>query len=122
MKIANITLSILFFLFAIVQYNDPDPWLWIVLYGMVGIISTMAVFGKYHKILTLLVMGICVLGILFLLPDFIDWLKNGAPSITESMKAESPHIELTREFFGFIVTLLALSWHLRSQSSFSKSS
>jgi len=122
MKIANIILSILFFLFAIVQYNDPDPWLWIILYGMVGIISAMAVFEKYNKVLILLGIGICVLGILFLLPDFIDWLKNGAPSITESMKAESPHIELTREFLGFIVTLLALLWHFRSQASFSKPS
>ncbi|MEM9820050.1 MAG: transmembrane 220 family protein [Bacteroidota bacterium] len=114
MKITNVILSILFFLFAIVQYNDPDPWFWIVLYGMVGMISAMAVFGQYRQILILLGIACCVLGMLFLLPDFIDWLQNGAPSITESMKAEAPHIELTREFLGFVVALLALLWHYRN--------
>ena len=32
MKIFNITFCILFVISAALQYNDPDPWLWIPLY------------------------------------------------------------------------------------------
>ena len=48
-----------------------------------------------------------------LLPDFIDWIQNGAESITQSMKAEKPHIELTREFLGLLICALALGFHYR---------
>ncbi len=116
MKIINGVLSLLFLVFAIVQYNDPDPWLWIALYGFVAVISAFAAFGKYNELSLRLGMLICVLGMLMLLPDFIDWLNNGAASITGSMKAESPHIELTREFLGLAVTLAALVWHYRKRN------
>jgi len=29
MKILNAILAILFIVFAIVQLNDPDPWIWV---------------------------------------------------------------------------------------------
>jgi len=35
MKIFFATLASLFLLFAVVQYNDPDPWLWIAIYLVV---------------------------------------------------------------------------------------
>ncbi len=113
MKIINGILAALFLLFAIVQYNDPDPWLWIALYGFVAIVSLMAVFKQYYRWVILGGIVVCLIGMLLLLPDFINWINTGAESITGSMKAESPHIELTREFLGLAVTLLALTWHYR---------
>ncbi|MEM6879545.1 MAG: transmembrane 220 family protein, partial [Bacteroidota bacterium] len=41
-------------------------------------------------------------------PDLVDWIRQGAPSIVEEMKAEAPHIELTREFLGIGICLLVL--------------
>ena len=32
MKIFNIFFCVVFILFAVVQYNDPDPYLWIPIY------------------------------------------------------------------------------------------
>ena len=44
--------------------------------------------------------------------DFlVDWVKKGMPSITGSMKAESPHVEYLREFLGLFIILLALLFH-----------
>jgi hypothetical protein len=49
---------------------------------------------------------------LALAPDFVAWLRFGAPTIVGSMKAEAPHIELTREFLGLLVAALAVAWLL----------
>ena len=111
MKITNIILGILFFLFAIVQYNDPDPWLWIGLYSLVAIISLLAARGQYISWLILGGLAICLIWLFMLLPDFVNWIKEGMPSITGSMKAEEPHIELTREFLGLVICMAALIFH-----------
>ena len=107
----NKILGVIFILFAIVQWNDPDPYLWIALYSFVGIVCFFAAYQKYHR-------GVLVLGMLiglgwglFLLPEFIQWLNMGMPSITGSMKAEQPHIEFTREFLGLLICLAVLTYH-----------
>jgi len=98
MKLVNIILALLFALFAIVQYNDPDPWLWMGIYAFIAIISGLAAAEIYPTWLIRIGLVGCVIGLGILLPDFIDWISGGAESITETMKAEKPHIELTREF------------------------
>ena len=46
MKVINIILTLLFILFAAVQLNDPDPWLWVAIYGLVAGVSGFAIFQK----------------------------------------------------------------------------
>ena len=111
LKTTNIILAILFLLFAVVQYNDPDPWGWIGLYSFVALISAFAAFGRYYKWLTLGGLVICLIWMITLAPDFINWINMGMPSIVESMKAEKPHIELTREFLGLLIAGGTLAFH-----------
>ena len=122
MKITNIILTILFFLCAIVQFNDPDPWLWVALYGFIAVISGAAIYGKYQPLLIIGGLLICVISMAFYLPDFIQWLKDGMPSITGSMKAESLYIELVREFLGLFLAALCLAFHWHNHRKRSKSS
>ena len=44
-------------------------------------------------------------------PDILDWINKGLPSITGSMKAESPFIEFVREFFGLLLCLLTCLYY-----------
>lgn len=103
MKALHIVIAIVFLLFAGVQYNDPDPLTWGTMYAFVGIIAGLAAFGKYYKWLTLVGLAVVVIWMLSLLPSFIHWIQMGMPSIVEHMKAESPHIEYTREFLGLVL-------------------
>jgi len=108
MKILNIILALLFLLFAYFQYNDPDPWLWIAIYTAVATLCGLAAFGKHYAWASLtLLIGLVVYWAI-LLPSFISWLGEGMPTITGSMKAESPHIELVREFLGLLILILVL--------------
>ena len=111
MKITNWILSVLFLVFAVVQLNDPDPLKWTILYGGVAVISAMAALGKYNRYLLLAALSVCLIWLITLIPDIADWVKRGMPSIVGSMKAETPYVELAREFFGVVVCGLALGWH-----------
>ena len=111
MKVLNIIITILFFLFAIIQFNDPDPWLWVAIYGLVGVISAGTIFNKYFKISIYVGIAICILGIGILFPELINWVRMGTPNIAETMKTDRPYIEFVREFFGLIISLIALVYH-----------
>ena len=111
MKIINILLTIIFILSAYVQLNDPDPWLWVAIYGLVAGISAAAIFKKYNMIIVYIGIVICVIGIGMLFPELIKWIKMGTPNIAETMKTDRPYIEFVREFFGLFIALAALVFH-----------
>ena len=111
MKILNFILAALFITFAVVQYNDPDPWKWIFLYVLVAAISLMAALDKYNKWSILLALAIFAIESVRLYPEFQDWVSDGMPSIVDSMKAESPYIEFVREFLGLVLCFAVMIFH-----------
>lgn len=108
MKLTNALLALLFLVFAFVQYNDPDPWLWIAAYGLIAILFIAQIFRRLSRPLVLGILVIFSLWGLIFIPDFLDWLQMGAPDIAAKMKATEPHIELVREFLGLVICLSAL--------------
>lgn len=112
MRLVNIILALLFILFAAFQYNDPDPWLWIGVYAFIAIISGLAAAEIHPTWLIRIGLVGCVVGLGILLPDFMDWIAGGAESITQTMQAKKPHIELTREFLGLVICTLVMGFHL----------
>ena len=106
-KIIHAILVLLFILFAGVQINDPDPLGWILIYLGVSVSIILYMLNKDISIIPLAGGVISIVGMILLIPDFIVWLQEGAPTITGSMKATEPHIELTREFLGFIIAAIA---------------
>ena len=110
MKIVSLVLAALFFTSAAVQFNDPDPLFWVTLYGATGVIAVFAAFDRYNPWIILLGMAACAYEAYVFFPGFYTWVTDGMPSITESMQAESPYIEMVREFLGIIITLAALTF------------
>lgn len=113
MKAFNITFLVLFIIFAGLQYNDPDPYIWIPLYLLGAYICYAAIQHKFPKPLYLLgfvVYGIYALYLLFDKTGVIDWAtEHNAENIVQTMKAEKPWIEETREFGGLVLLLIALT-------------
>jgi hypothetical protein len=110
MKIANIILTLVFILFAWWQLNDPDPYIWIPIYLYCAAMCALAAMGKANKIAILV--GLIPLSIFMIMyiPDFINWIQMGMPSVVETMKAEKPFVELTREFGGLVICCGVLLW------------
>ena len=111
-KLFNIFFCIVFILFAAVQYNDPDPYVWMPIYLYAAILCWLAFRNKYFPGAYLL--GIAVYAAYALYKFFDqngvrDWMtKHHATNIAGTMKAEQPWIEETREFFGLVILIVVL--------------
>ncbi|MFT7282314.1 MAG: hypothetical protein ACI9DM_002048 [Cyclobacteriaceae bacterium] len=100
-------------MFAIVQHNDPDPFIWIFIYGMVALIAYMKFFGIFPQTMVWLFMIATGLFMLLHMPYVYTWMRaNELESIAKEMKADQAHIEGTREFFGLLMATGALSFFL----------
>lgn len=112
MKTLNLILAGLFLLFAAVQLNDPDPWGWVAMYAFVAGVCGFAAFEKVNRRVLWSGIAVALAWMAFLLPEFIDWVKMGAPNIATGMKAETPYVEFTREFLGLAICMGVLGWQL----------
>jgi len=112
MKIFNLAFCIFFILFAALQYNDVDFYVWIPVYMYGAVLCWLAFRNKFYPKLYLV--GIVVYAIYALYKVFDengvrDWItKHQAEDITGSMKATQPWIEETREFFGLAILITVL--------------
>ena len=111
--ILNLIFCLSFLVFAWVNLNDSDSWLWVPIYMAASILCGFAGFGLYYPLVYLFFIAFYLIYalILFFGKDGVrDWItKYHTPSITESMKATKPYIEKTREFFGLLIISAALA-------------
>ena len=113
MKFFNIFFSVVFILFAVVQYNDPDPYLWVPIYLYPALLCFLKFIQKPIPTLAywagFLVFGAYAIYKMFDTNGIIDWVQfHNASNIASSMKAEKPWIEESREFFGLLIILIVL--------------
>jgi hypothetical protein len=112
MKIFNLVFCLLFIVSSGLQYNDPDPYLWIPIYLIGALISFKAFQGIYLPRLSLLFSIFLFIYSVYLFFDkygVLTWIfDHQAEDIAGSMKASTPWIEETREFFGLIILIIVL--------------
>ncbi len=112
MKIFNLLFVLLFVFSAALQYNDPDPYLWMPIYLYGAVLCWLAFKNKFYPIAYLIgVLAYTVYaGILFFAKDgVLDWYKNhNSESLVQTMKATKPWIEETREFFGLVILIVVM--------------
>ncbi|MES3017688.1 MAG: transmembrane 220 family protein [Bacteroidota bacterium] len=112
MKAFNIVFCILFIISAGLQYNDPDPYLWIPIYLYGAFICFKAYQGKFYPKACLAGMLIFLIYGIYLFFDKYGvltwWNDHDAENISQSMKATAPWIEETREFFGLLILSIVL--------------
>ena len=112
MKVFNLIFCVLFIVSAGLQYNDPDPYIWIPIYLMGAAICLQAFREKVYPVFTLLLSTLFIIYDLYLFFDkfgVLSWLnEHNAENIAASMKASAPWIEETREFFGLLIIIIVL--------------
>ena len=114
MKILNSILALMFVVFAFVQVNDPDPILWILIYGAMATIAVMAIFEFYiSKLMWVLTIGYSLYAIM-LFPGLIDWLNSDDRSLLfdDLAKMQFVYIEESREFLGLAICIVVLIFYL----------
>jgi hypothetical protein len=117
MRTFNLVMSLVFILFAALQYNDPDPFIWITIYLFAAFLCWKVYQGIRHRKLMLLAIAIYAVYAVYLFFDHngvLSWAnEHAAESLVHSMKAEKPWIEETREFGGLAILIITMGLNLR---------
>ena len=114
MKFLHGFLALMFMAFAALQVNDPDPVLWILIYGAMSVVCVMAIFEVYNRLL-LIVLAVGYSVYCFLLwPGVAEWLQqeNKSALFDDVMKMEHVYIEESREFLGLLICLAVLVFYI----------
>jgi hypothetical protein len=110
MKVTNLILAAMFLLFAFVQINDPDPILWIAIYGAMAVVCIMAAFRFYIRPLLWVLLAAFIVYMVILWPGLNEWLQqeNKGVLFDEGMKMQFLYIEESREFLGLLICVIVL--------------
>lgn len=112
MKLLNILFILLFLVSAALQYNDPDPYVWMPIYLYGAYLCLQAVRGRFSAplyILGFVVYSAYAVYLLFDKTGVLNWAgPHGAESIVQKMEDSKPWIEETREFFGLVILIVVL--------------
>lgn len=113
LRSVNVVLTLWFLLNAAVQFNDPDPLLWIAIYGTVAIIAGLAVFTRFYLPLIAATLAVCLGGSLYLLPSAFELFLHHEPGeLLSGMSPDRPYVEEARESLGLLIATAALVYFL----------
>lgn len=85
----------LFVVSALVQYNDPDPWIWIIIYGLAALVSFGFALGRISFGVLLSLGIVALLGFIYSFPEEFEGFEIGGGDIR--------NIEEGRESFGLLI-------------------
>lgn len=103
-RLLSILFTIVFAGFAVVQFNDPDPLIWIGLYSFVALVNAMAIFSFFPKRSIILGLIVFSMGCVYLSPSLVEWIGSEDSLIT-GMSPDRMYVEESREFFGLLMAL-----------------
>jgi len=113
MKVINFILALLFLVFAFVQVNDPDPLLWILIYGNMAVQCVLAMFRMQYKIWIIISGVFYLVYAAILLPGAMEWFHSPDKALLfdDLAKMQNLYIEETREFLGLMICVIVLVYH-----------
>src|SRR5688572_23683379 len=120
MRILNSILALMFIAFAFLQVNDPDPVLWILIYGAMAVLSVMAIFEYYIPVLIYALSVGYAVYLVILFPGVMDWFNSPDRSLLfdDIAKMQYTYIEEAREFLGLLICEAVLVFYvLRARAS-----
>ena len=100
--------SVIFLLFAYLQWNDPDSFIWVSVYGLAAVLSAFAFFGRFSVsvLFSVALLGL-IIGIYFFPNSVGGWISQEMHQANLSMM-KSTDIEQARESFGLLVVSLVM--------------
>lgn len=122
MKVVNLILAVMFLLFAFVQINDPDPVLWILIYGVMAVICILAAFRTYYTIVMIVLAIALAAYSTILIPGLKEWFSQPDLSVLFDDVAKMQHlyIEEAREFLGLMICEAVLVMQLVRARAYKK--
>lgn len=107
MRAPHLVFAALFAISAGLQYNDPDPVGWALLYLAAAALAAGSFRGLPLRVPALALTVVCAVWMAFLAPGMGAFITRGDPALlAATMQAGDPVIEQAREFLGLGIVLL----------------
>jgi hypothetical protein len=122
-KIVDGFLALMFFVFGLVQYNDPDPGLWMLVYGAMCGVCIAATFNRFSLGLMIPMAGGYLILSALHVDGMLEWLKspNRKMLFDDVAKMQYPYIEEAREFLGLLICVVVLLYLFYRQRAYARS-
>ena len=111
-KILHFLFTATLLVFASLQFNDPDPIVWVSLYVICALVPTLLLFNKFYRAIFFVAVAACTIQLIIGAPGAYQYFLHMAQEpLMQGMNAEKPYIEECREFLGAFIalTLIILS-------------
>ena len=110
-RFLNYVMIVLFILAAVVQYNDPNPLRWMLIYGAASLICILYTLKKLHWLAASSLLFVTGIWALLKIPDLTTY---GFQHMFDEVKMTQMGVPAAREFLGLLIifvwiTLLAYS-------------
>lgn len=115
-KILGFFFGFVFISFAVVQYNDPDPALWMAIYGTAAALSLAAGYGKVSNTVLAVACVVYAVGVIYWWPEQFEGVGDSMRDATTGLLLKN--VEEGREALGLAICSVAmLSFILASKLS-----
>lgn len=106
----NVVMFFVFLAFVAVQYNDPDPYFWMPMYGSAALACWLRLRARPYRLVSLAVGLVAVVWAGFLAPDVIGNVSFS--DMFASWHMISNLVEEEREMFGLLIVAgwMGLLW------------
>jgi len=92
--------------FAGLQFNDPDPIIWIGFYALCALIPSLLLFNVFNRPLFLLAIVWCGVELFISAPGAYQYYLHMAEEpLMQGMNPQKPYIEECREFLGVLIAM-----------------
>lgn len=103
LKIIAIVFGLLFLLFAAFQYNDPDPEVWVPIYGFAAMACLMAYVGVGRW------WFFVIMSIIYVVATAFQWPPAFEGFLFSEVGMRSLNIELAREAGGLAICAIVMA-------------
>ena len=108
-KLVDILIIACFSYFIYVQFNDPDGWFWIIVYGIPVLLAILNLTGKSKARWSKLVLIFFILLTILNTPSLVEWIKLGKPDFMDYKPTDIDIAEAMRELLGLVITTFAIA-------------
>ena len=107
MKVTNSIMAFLFMLSVAVQFNDPDPLVWVLVYAAAAIACVLYAFQRLNWLVPAVIALVSSLWAVYLFPEMIGNINDSSLSdIFNFFNMKTLGTELIREIGGLLIIVV----------------
>lgn len=107
LKVIYGLIGIVLLAFSALQFNDPDPLIWVSFYIICALVPLLLIANKFYRPMFWFAVVICSIELINSAPGAYQYyLHMTEEPLMQSMNPQKPYIEECREFLGVLITLV----------------